>query len=77
MTVINVDGVMYRVSEATADPSEMQVHADGKSIGSITRFGDHYRFIEHDGAVTTIVRLRSGEGIEQIVREVHARRGTR
>lgn len=77
MTEITVDGVIYRVSEATADPSEMQVHADGKSIGSIGRFGDYYRFSEPDGTTTTIVNFRSDAGIEQIVREVHARRNAR
>lgn len=73
MTEIKVDGVTYTVSEATADPSEMQVHADGKSIGSIARFGDHYRFNEPDGTATTIVGTRSDDGIGQIVEEVHAR----
>jgi hypothetical protein len=73
MAEINVDGVIYEVSEATADPSEMRVHSGGKLVGSIGRFGDHYRFSEPDGRATTIVRPRSAEGIEQILREVHAR----
>lgn len=74
MTRIEIDGVTYAVAKATADPSEMQVLADGQAIGSIGRFGEQYRFSEPDGRATTIVRPRSDDGIEQIVRDLHAQR---